>query len=207
MSQVSTPLLKREIAASTNSAETWDEEQVVAAGCTGMRERWKVRSKGLPWLSFPGLCVRMAEVPLTNVFLRYTWTMSILKYIFQNNLTDFRQLSALNLQCYQWTVCGAVWVSQGVSSPYEAHVLLIVCLGCVSSKKEAAKMMLLKCCTQYASKFGKLSSGHRTGKGQFSFQSQRKAIPKNAQTTAQLHSSHMLVRWCSKFSKLGFSNM
>ena len=26
---------------------------------------------------------------------------------------------------------------------------------------------------QYASKFGKLSSGHRTGKGQFSFQSQR----------------------------------
>ena len=36
---------------------------------------------------------------------------------------------------------------------------------------------------QYASKFGKLSSGHRTGKGQFSFQSQRKAIPKNVQTT------------------------
>ena len=50
--------------------------------------------------------------------------------------------------------------------------------------------MLLKCYTQYASKFGKLSSGHRTGKGQFSFQSQRKAMPKNAQTTAQLHSSH-----------------
>ena len=49
------------------------------------------------------------------------------------------------------------------------------------------------CCTQYASKFGKLSSGHRTGKGQFSFQSQRKAMPKNAQTTAQLHSSHTLV--------------
>ena len=44
--------------------------------------------------------------------------------------------------------------------------------------------MLLKYCTQYASKFGKLSSGHRTGKGQFSFQSQRKAGPKNVQTTA-----------------------
>ena len=54
------------------------------------------------------------------------------------------------------------------------------------------KMMLWKCCTQYASKFGKLRSGHRTGQGQFSFQSQRKAMPKNAQTTAQLHSSHML---------------
>ena len=32
---------------------------------------------------------------------------------------------------------------------------------------KSEKMMLLKCCTQYASKFGKLSSGHRTGKGQF----------------------------------------
>ena len=41
-------------------------------------------------------------------------------------------------------------------------------------------MMLCKCCTQYASKFGKLSSGHRTGKGQFSFQSLRKTMPKNA---------------------------
>ena len=41
---------------------------------------------------------------------------------------------------------------------------------------------------------GKLSSGHRTGKGQFSFQSQRKAMPKNAQTTTQLHSSHTLVK-------------
>ena len=56
------------------------------------------------------------------------------------------------------------------------------------------KIMLLKCCSQYTSEFGKLSSGHRTGKGQFSFQSQRKAMPKNAQTTAQLHSSHMLVK-------------
>ena len=65
--------------------------------------------------------------------------------------------------------------------------------------------MLWKCCTQYASKFGKLSSGHRTGKGQFSFQSLRKAIPNNAQATVQLHSSHTLV--CSKFSKPGFSNM
>ena len=32
-------------------------------------------------------------------------------------------------------------------------------------------------------KIGKLSSGHRTGKGQFSFQSQRKAMTKNVQTT------------------------
>ena len=59
---------------------------------------------------------------------------------------------------------------------------------------ESWKIMLWKCCTQYASKFGKLSSGHRTGKCQFSFQSLRKAMPENAQTTAQLHSSHMIVK-------------
>ena len=40
----------------------------------------------------------------------------------------------------------------------------------------------VKCCTQYTSKCGKLSSGHRTGKGKFSFQFQKKAMTKNAQT-------------------------
>ena len=40
----------------------------------------------------------------------------------------------------------------------------------------------------------KLNSGHRTGKGQFSFQLQRKAMTKNAQTTTQVHSSHTLVK-------------
>ena len=40
----------------------------------------------------------------------------------------------------------------------------------------------------------KTSSGHRTGKGQFSFQSQRRAMPTNVQTTAQLHSFHMLAK-------------
>ena len=64
----------------------------------------------------------------------------------------------------------------------------------VSCYFKSWKMMLWKCCTQYVSKFGKLSSGHRTGKGQFSFQSQRKAMPKNAQTTTRSHSSHMLVK-------------
>ena len=49
-------------------------------------------------------------------------------------------------------------------------------------------------CTQYASKFGKLSSGQRTGKDQFPFQSQRKAMPNNIQTITQLHSFHMLAR-------------
>ena len=45
-------------------------------------------------------------------------------------------------------------------------------------------VMLLKCCSHYASKFGKLSNDHRTGKCQFSFKSQRRAMPKNVQITA-----------------------
>ena len=56
--------------------------------------------------------------------------------------------------------------------------------------KDDAVKVLHSICQQIV----KLGSGHRTGKGQFSFQFQRKAMPKNAQTTAQLHSSHMLVK-------------
>ena len=47
---------------------------------------------------------------------------------------------------------------------------------------------------------------NRSGKDRFSFQSQRKAMPKNVQTTTQSHSSHMLEKQCSKFSKPGFSS-
>ena len=66
--------------------------------------------------------------------------------------------------------------------------------------------MLWKSCTQYASKFGKLSSGHRTAKGQFSFEFQRSLMQKHVQTTAQLHSSHIPAKYCSKFSKPGFNS-
>ena len=56
-------------------------------------------------------------------------------------------------------------------------------------RDDAVKVLHLIC-----QQIWKIQSGHRTGKGQFSFQSQRKAMPKNAQSTAQLHSSHMLVK-------------
>ena len=46
------------------------------------------------------------------------------------------------------------------------------------------KMMLLKCCIQYVSKFGKLTSGHKTGKGQFLFQ------PKERQCQRMLRLPH-----------------
>ena len=42
--------------------------------------------------------------------------------------------------------------------------------------------------------FQKFGGGHRTGKDQFSFQSQRKAMPKNIQTTVQLQSSHIIAK-------------
>ena len=69
------------------------------------------------------------------------------------------------------------------------------------------KMILLKCYTHYDYKFGILNNGCRTGKGQFSFQFQRKAMPKNVQTSIQWYSFHMLARLCSKPLKLGFSSM
>ena len=46
----------------------------------------------------------------------------------------------------------------------------------------------VKVCQPVCQPVGKLSSGHRAGKGQFSFQSQRRAVPKNSQTSRQRHS-------------------
>ena len=56
-------------------------------------------------------------------------------------------------------------------------------------KDDAAKVLHSIC-----QQIWKTQHGHRTGKGQFSFQSQRKAMPKNDQTATQLHSSHMLAK-------------
>ena len=56
--------------------------------------------------------------------------------------------------------------------------------------KDDAVKVLHSICQQ----IWKISRGHRTGKDQFSFQSQGKAMPKNAQTMTQLHSSHTLAK-------------
>ena len=61
---------------------------------------------------------------------------------------------------------------------------------------KSLQMMLWKSCTQYASKFGKLSSSHRTRKGQFSSQSQRKAMPKkcsNYHTSALISQASKVI--------------
>ena len=63
-------------------------------------------------------------------------------------------------------------------------------------------MILWKCCSQYASKFEKLISGCWTGKGQFSFQSQKRA------RQIMFNLPHNCTRLtCSKFSKQGFNSI
>ena len=54
-------------------------------------------------------------------------------------------------------------------------------------------MILLKCCTQYARKSGKLNSGRSMGKCQFHSNLKERAMPKNVRTTGQLHSFLMRV--------------
>jgi len=70
--------------------------------------------------------------------------------------------------------------SEGEGIPVELFQIL----------KDAAVKMLHSFCQQ----IWKTQSGHRTGKGQVPLQSQRKKMPKNVQTTTQLHSSHMLAK-------------
>ena len=93
------------------------------------------------------------------------------------------QLEPCILECEVKRALGSIAmskVSEGDGIPVELFSIL----------KDDAMKVLHSICQQ----FGKLSSGHRTGKGQFSFQPQRKAMPKNVQTTEQLYSSHTLVK-------------
>ena len=87
------------------------------------------------------------------------------------------------LECKVKWALGSITMNKasgGDGSPVELFQIL----------KDDTVKVLHSICRQ----IGKLSSGHRTGKGQFSSQSQRKAMPKNAQTTAQLHSFHTLIK-------------
>ena len=89
------------------------------------------------------------------------------------------------LECeVKWALGSSILNKAGGSDAIPAELFQIL--------KDDAKRW--KCCTQCPNKFGKFSSGHKTGKGPFSFQSQRKAMPNNVQTTTQLHSSHMLAK-------------
>ena len=67
------------------------------------------------------------------------------------------------------------------------------------------KMMMLNCFTQYFSKIGKLSSGHRIGKCQFSFPSPKRQWQRIYKL--QLCLFLMLARLCSKSFKLDLNSM
>ena len=118
------------------------------------------------------------------------------------NLMD-HSTPGLHHQLLEFTQTHVHWVSDAIqpshplSSPSRPAFNLSQHQGLfqwVSSLHQVAKLLeLSKYWTQYASKFGKLSHGHRTGKGQFSFQSQRKAMLKNVQTVTQLHLFHTLA--------------
>ena len=87
------------------------------------------------------------------------------------------------LECKVKQALGSITMnkaSEGDGIPVELFQIL----------KDDAVKVLHSICQQ----IWKLNSGHRTGKGLFSFQSPKKAIPKNAQTTAQLYSSHMIAK-------------
>ena len=57
---------------------------------------------------------------------------------------------------------------------------------------------MLKCCTQYASKFGKLRSGHRTGKYQLLFPTPKKNNAKecsnNCKTALTSHAGKVMLK-------------
>ena len=68
-------------------------------------------------------------------------------------------------------------------------------------------MMPSRCCTQYVSKSGRSSIGHKTGKGETSSQFPSRVVLKNVLTIGQLHPSPSLVRSRLKCCMLGFSIM
>jgi len=74
----------------------------------------------------------------------------------------------------------------------------------ISGISNPKMIMLLKCCTQYAIKLENSAVATELEKISFHSNPQKKTMPKDAQTTAQWHSSHMLAKECSKFSKPGF---
>ena len=86
------------------------------------------------------------------------------------------------LQCEVKWALGSITnkASGGEEIPVELFQIL---------KDDAVKVLHSIC--QY---FENSAVAHRTEKGQFSFQSQRRAMPKNVQTTAQLHSLHMRAK-------------
>ena len=85
--------------------------------------------------------------------------------------------------------CEVKWASESIATnkPSGGHGIPVELFQIL---KDDAVTVLHSICQQ----IWKTQQWPQDWKGQFSFQFQRKAMPKNDQTTAQLHSSHMLVK-------------
>ena len=122
-------------------------------------------------------------LPLSNFSTLYTLPVVI------TNLVSFSVKSPLLLSTYMWdqTVFAFLdlfhlrWPLRAIFS----CVCVCVCV-CVREREMPEFPLFFLLNNIPWNTFGKLSSGHRSGKGLLSFQSQRKAMPKNAQTTTQL---------------------
>ena len=71
---------------------------------------------------------------------------------------------------------------------------------------KSEKTVLWNCYTQYASKFGKLSSGHRTAKRSVFIPVPKKGSAKECSNYCTVALISHASKKCSKFSKPGFSN-
>ena len=110
-------------------------------------------------------------------------------------MTTHTQLEPNILECEVKRALGSITMNkarEGSGIPVELFQIL----------KDNAVKVLHSICQQ----IWKTQQWPQTEKDQFSFQSQRKAMPQNVQTTIQLHSSHMVAKLCSKFSKPGFNS-
>lgn len=138
VSQVSTPLLKRETAASANKAKKWGRGPSSGSKMYWYEGEMKSQQYGFILTQFPwtmaGARNRLWEMCPQGIpglcLLLYTSFRIICPTLGKPPALD------LVLNTKYSTVCRVVWVPQHVSLPYEVHVLLTVCLGCVFPKRK-----------------------------------------------------------------------
>ena len=168
------------------------------------------------WLSatpWTAACQASLSFTISQSLLKFMSTESVMPLTISSSATLFsfclqsfpniRVFSDDSAFCIRWPKCWSFSFSINPSNKYSGLIFfrtdwfdLLAVQGTLKSLLQhqqfksinlnSKKMMLLKCWTQYISKFGKLSSGHRTRKGLFSFQSQRRAMPKNVPAISPL---------------------
>ena len=172
---------------SRGSSLPWDWTHVSCVSCTCRRcfylcAIWEAPSYGHIDF-FPIIFQFSAPVFCIRTFPETFYLSPCLHYFLHLNLSYDHSPRAKHLECEVKWILGSVTMNKasgGDGIPVELFQIL---------KYDAVKVLHSIC-----QQIWKTQQGHRTGKGQFSLQSQRKAMSKNAQTTTQLHSSHMLVK-------------